>query len=371
MELLPEDCVGMILRHCWGNKLAILAMVSKQWNRRALAEEARRFSPGIEPDEIDENDWAFIVSVGAYLSVVRGKFGPVYLRNACMSGCMDMIELALAKGACDYQDGFESAASQGHVGAALRMWGLLAAPDLEGCVFAVYAGGNADLMKLVKPDTQCLWNEAVAGACRGNNVDILQEILCKYDDCKSRLLLDAFDGGAQDVLQFLAKKGIVCEDEESLVCAIRMGRYDAFDLFLESNPGLDVENAFLTACCGGHEEVVRRLMSRDFDEDVFGIGCMLACFGRYLGVIKCVSEVVESTDANVWLVFLCGPETPHLYEQLAHDSDVPQNSYEEIVDYLIEKGANDLGRALDAAVEIGCEEMIHVLQKKMNEPLPM
>jgi hypothetical protein len=368
MERLPEDCIGVILEYCRGKTLATLAMVSRQWTQRALAEEVQRFLPGEStPDITYEDDWIFVVSTGAYLTVVRNKFGPVSLYHACCSGCPDMMMLALALGATDYQDGFESAAEYGHYDIAIHLWGLIAEPNLESSIFAVYAGGNTDLMNLVRPTSQELWNEAVAGACRGNGLALLREILPKYNNNKARLLVEAFDGGATEVLDFLTENGIKCEDEDDLSRAVRIERYDIFDLFLSTNPFLDLEDAFYVACTGGHFEIVQRLLPRELDENALCVGCMLACFGRYLEVIRRIIPQVSNIYVNDWLSFLCGPEDLDLYASISHDSSALRASYEEIVDYLVEVGADDFEGTREIAKWRNCDKMVEIMQKKIDE----
>jgi hypothetical protein len=330
MEQLTEDCISLILARCNGPMLATLAMVSTEWTRRVLATETSRFTPPVVPIITGRGAWFDLIASGAYLTVVRSKYGEVKLKGACYSGNQEMVDLALRLGAIDYQNGFETAAIRGHYHIAMQMWDLMTAPNIRDCVRATYRGADPRLMQLFddKMDDQAVRNDAVFGACRGGQIELLKRIIHTYSGVSSGLLYFAFCSRNAETIGFLLDEGHKCDDEGGIIMAMNHGEYNIVHCFYLTDPSFDTTQAFYGACRKGHLEKVPCLALNKSAQEL-DRGLTLACIGRYLGVIKHLSTFEDFAGWDAVLARL---------DEAGEDieSDVvalPADSYEEIVEY--------------------------------------
>jgi hypothetical protein len=287
MDSLSEDCRNYMFGKFPSRSLATLTKVSRKYTQWALAEETRRHGP---LSITDADHWDVIVISGAYLTAVRTKYAPILLDLAVLGG-NNMVDLALALGATDYEDGYVTAARESRENTALRMWRLIEKPDLGRCVFNTFAGGNATLMALFDC-TGPLMNFAVCGACAGEQLELLKGIFHKYTDSPCSLLLCTAGHKSTETYDFLVANGIKCESVRHVLEEIVAGCYDDAIILLRSNPELDVGIVLYQACAGGHEPMLRYIRDHyKIPRATISAACEAACTYRRKNIIAILSTM--------------------------------------------------------------------------------
>jgi hypothetical protein len=278
---------------------------------------------------------------------------------------MDMVELALARGAEDYQEGFEGAAYNCRTDIALRMWSLLKEPDMNSCVLSAYSGADPELMALFELDEK-LQNVAVVGLVIGEHLDLLAGSLCKFTDNPSKLLATALRSETRCAFNFLVKSGIKCENWGDIVAAMRYKEYNMAIAFLESNPALDFEEILFHACNEGHLTIAEYILANHaLSQDAVEIACALASYGRYKEIIVRLSSAPGFVGYDKIMIALCGPPADLPREKLA----LPGDSYEDLVSFCVENKAVSFDEALVCAAQRGCEKMIDLMLSYGADPL--
>lgn len=130
--------------------------------------------------------------------------------HACMSGCMEIIEILITAGCCGWNEGLYGACIGGHVGIATDMisrgandWefalesacghghvevvklllerGANTREIINSAMFAACRGGCIEIVQMLIDRGGCNWNEGLEGACIGENIELVRMMINRAD----------------------------------------------------------------------------------------------------------------------------------------------------------------------------------------------
>lgn len=285
------------------------------------------------------------------------------LFKACWSGCVEMVNYIISRGAKDWNMGLHGACMSKNrylinlmINYGANRWfsglrGACTAGDMEMVIFMMEkikkTENEAEIMEIKKAEEGWIWNIVFTDACNGGNLEIVKYITENSNSaitCWHIGLLTACEYGYVDIAKFMVQKG-AANAKEALIqtCAGSEESRDKYPhiiidedkhAYLESR-ALDIVKFLVPLCvdlsdclyysCGyGSLEITQVLINSgatDFNQGLKG-----ACSGNRIDLVKLMIEY-GATDFN-----------GGLRTNLEADSD--------IINLLLSHGANNYDKLI-------------------------
>jgi hypothetical protein len=152
------------------------------------------------------------------------------LAGGCLGGHLDIVHLAIAKGADTYDSGLYYACLNGH----LRIAEILISKGARNWYAALSGAcerGNRELVKLLISNGACDWESGLHGACRGGHRDLAEWMILNGAADWNSGLVNACQGGHCHIAKWMILKGAT-DWNWGLSLACFAGHHDIVELLV-------------------------------------------------------------------------------------------------------------------------------------------
>lgn len=204
-------------------------------------------------------------------------------------------------------------------------------------LWAACEGGHLDIVNLMIAHGACEWSRALERACCSGNLEIVQLLLSKIGKSNHRLILasfrDTIDNGLQNACEHGHLEIVQCLIQkhrgtlyEGMTIAYYAGHFQIVEYLCKHVRSC--HGVLRAACFRGDLKTVQRLLQFNISsKDDLELGLDMACQGGHLNIVELMIEN-GATDIEYGFVLAC--DAGHLH----------------VARFLIEKGIGDLNRAM-------------------------
>ena len=362
------------------------------------------------------------------------------LSGACYFGEIEMIEMIISKGADDWDKALVAACTSGNIEVAKKMI-KYGANNLDDCLFQASKSGKIEMVELLINSGANSFNSILCGACKIANKEMIEYAISKgAHDFRSAmryclesrdfevigmieknflpnwnfLIVNSVYLGNIDVVEYIISKG-VNQFDEALKASLYCGNLDIFELLFPKVEEYEKNYLFDKSFSPRNLELIEMMIEKGADNWNIGNYFLFFLFKFYsffffffkfaksnksylkqnlnfcsfflllisIGLCQaCSYDVIEMVDlmiqkgANDWddaLGYACESGNIETVKKLiekgakSYSKSLPSASRSgniEIVKLLIEKGANSFDKALETVVNTGNMDIIKLLIEK-------